>query len=70
MSHKDVEQIISRAVVDEQFRELLFTSPNEALRAPGAPGLVTREVRQCARRSRAALGHGGRERDRRHPNRD
>ena len=31
MSHKDVEQIISRAVVDEQFRELLFTSPNEAL---------------------------------------
>jgi hypothetical protein len=31
MSHKDVEQIVSRAVVDEQFRELLFTSPNEAL---------------------------------------
>ena len=31
MSHKDVEQIISRAVVDEQFRELLFASPNEAL---------------------------------------
>lgn len=31
MSHKNVEQIISRAVVDEQFRELLFTSPNEAL---------------------------------------
>ena len=30
MSHKDVEQIISRAVVDEQFREVLFTSPNEA----------------------------------------
>ena len=32
MSHKDVEQIISRAVVDEQFRELLFTSPE---RGPG-----------------------------------
>ena len=31
MSHKDVEQIVSRAVVDEQFRELLFASPNEAL---------------------------------------
>ena len=31
MSHKDVEQIISRAVIDQQFRELLFTSPNEAL---------------------------------------
>jgi hypothetical protein len=31
MSHKDVEQIISRAVVDEQFRELLFSSPGEAL---------------------------------------
>jgi hypothetical protein len=31
MSHKDVEQIISRAVVDEQFRELLFASPSEAL---------------------------------------
>jgi hypothetical protein len=31
MSHKDVEQIISRAVVDEQFRDLLFSSPNEAL---------------------------------------
>jgi hypothetical protein len=31
MSHNNVEQIISRAVVDEQFRELLFTSPNEAL---------------------------------------
>ena len=31
MSHQDVEQIICRAVVDEQFRELLFTSPNEAM---------------------------------------
>ena len=31
MSHKDVEHIISRAVVDQQFRELLFTSPNQAL---------------------------------------
>lgn len=31
MSHKDVEQVISRAVIDEQFRDLLFASPNEAL---------------------------------------
>ena len=58
MSHKDVEQIVSRAVVDEQFRELLFASPNEALadlrsdrrRAAGAPEPVTRQVQRCAGR--------------------
>jgi hypothetical protein len=31
MSHKAVEEIISRAVVDTQFREQLFSAPDEAL---------------------------------------
>jgi len=31
MSHKAVEDIISRAVVDIEFRELLFSKPDEAI---------------------------------------
>jgi hypothetical protein len=31
MSHKAVEAIISRAVVDTQFREQLFSAPDKAL---------------------------------------
>jgi hypothetical protein len=31
MSHKAVEDIISRAVVDTQFREQLFSAPDQAL---------------------------------------
>ena len=32
MSAKKLEQIIARAVEDEKFRELLLTSPEQALR--------------------------------------
>jgi hypothetical protein len=31
MSHKAVEDIISRAVVDLEFRELLFSNPDQAI---------------------------------------
>lgn len=31
MSHKAVEDIISRAVVESEFRELLFSAPDKAL---------------------------------------
>ena len=51
MSHKDVEQIISRAVVDEQFRELLFTSPNEALTGHDLTADERRRSRACHARS-------------------
>lgn len=49
MSHKAVEAIISRAVVDTQFREQLFSAPDKALAGQDLTDEETKALSEMSR---------------------